>query len=112
MIMNGIKTIRVLMDFDDCTAGEPIELSGKRGHYAGKEPVTLGSTACGCARTESLPVVIYPNEDGSLERQVVHFLDPPAEGLHGYSTLETVRDDDPKFGQYKELIAESPSALS
>jgi hypothetical protein len=103
--MEVIKEISVINDFVECKMGQPVQKYGKVGVYVGMESVITGSVSCGCATLKQMPVIIYPKNDGCIEREEVWFLDPPKRKIHGLSMSTQINDEDPRFEAYKILLS-------
>jgi len=94
-----MKEVRSKEELLACEVGEHILHYGREVVYAGTEGVERGSRACGCATIISVPVVIYPIEDGKIARNE----DPVFEHL-SYSFVYEIEESDPSYQKYKELL--------
>ena len=105
--MNGTTAIqiRTRQELELCDTGQPIMKSGRVGVYAGLEAIQTCS--CMCENTFLFPVIVYPTDDGSIDKEVVFALDPPVpHQITGYSIIESIGEQDPRYEAYKRLFNE------
>ncbi len=106
IMLNYPKGIEIhrLDDLIALDKGQTVVKYGKIGVYAGLELVVTGSIACSCGEISEIPVILYPREDGLMEREEVRYLEPPAKRIHGYSIIESISEEDPRFKIYQNML--------
>jgi hypothetical protein len=91
--------------------GQLVKKVDKVGVYAGLE--WIQTCSCPCGNTSQFPIVIYPSEEGGIDREVVYSLDRPTkpQQIHGYSVVGPVNETDTGHEFYERLIQDNlPSA--
>jgi hypothetical protein len=97
--------IRTDLDLFRCNIGDDVEKDGRRGVYAGRECHPLCSCPGGGCSIEA-PIILYRNDDRTIEREEVHQVAPSVERrLIVASISDRITTEDPRFERYNQLLS-------
>jgi hypothetical protein len=100
---NNVMKISTRRELELCDIGQLVNKFDRVGVYAGLE--WRQTCSCMCPNTFQFPIIVYPTDDESIDKETVFALDPPVpHQIHGYSMIENIDEKNKYYPVYKKLI--------